>query len=548
MFETPTRPRFSTLRRALAPTLVLGLGAAAVAAAPAGADVPQATKAYLEVPANRAFTAGNYRFASSAVSMTGTDTGVVVTLNVGAADDFVLTLAPRTGTTFAATNPTESATAATASAGAAQLTLTRPGAVCTNPTGSFTLDSANFSGGTLQSAALRFTVTCSEDSGTSASGFAFWQQPLGPIGAVQAGEFTPISPDRMLDTRQSTKLGPTDTRTVNVSGDFQVPQTALAVVVNLTAVDPDTDTFLSLYPAGSPRAQVSNLNPRAHDTVANLATVKVGTGFGITVYNEAGNTDVLIDVVGYYLPDNTGPGGDRFVAQTPVRKLDTRVAPSTALGEGETRSVDLGVTAHAAIVTVTVTGPTKGGYLTLFGDAATTVPLASNLNFAAGQTVANLAVVPLDAGKMKIYNPAGTTDVVIDLVGTFVTDAANADGAGRFVAIDPVRAYDSRSDATPVAAATTRAINLLARTGRYPSEYQTVVANATATNTSATSYLTAFPASETNPPFASNLSWSAGETRAGQLVAGTDADGFTGFYNAAGSTDVIVDVAGYFTQ
>lgn len=542
-------------RRAIAVSLTLGTAAAAVmSVAPAGAQ-PDSRKGYIEVPAGGAFTAGTYSVAPPDVAVTGDDTGFTVTLDPPAGEPFALTLTPRTGTTFGATNATETGTTATATTTNAAMTLTRTGSTCTNPTGEFTLDSATFGGTPLAvlTFALRFSIQCSEDSGTSASGFAYFDPNVtpfpSPLGTVQPGEYVPVPPTRLLDTRDGAQIGPAGTVDIDVTGNAStVPTTALAVVVNLTAVNPDTDTFLTLFPTGTTRGDVSNLNPRQTDSVANLSTVRVGTANQITLYNQVGSTDAVVDVVGYYAPDNAAAGGDRFVPQIPTRKLDTRVAPSTALAAGETRSVDLGVTSDAAMINVTVTNPTEGGYLTVFPDGATTVPLASNVNFVPTQTIANLAVVKLDAGRLKLYNPAGSVHVVIDLLGTYEVDAANADGAGRFVAVDPVRAYDSRNlPAVALGDMATRDVNLLLRTGKYPFEYQAVVANLTVANTTTDGYMTAFPAS-TVVPFASNLNWLAGEIRPNQIVAGTNEDGTTSFFNAAGSADFIVDVAGYFTQ
>jgi hypothetical protein len=67
------------------------------------------------------------------------------------------------------------------------------------------------------------------------------------------------------------------------------------------------------------------------------------------------------------------------------------------------------------------------------------VPLASDLNFLPGQTVPNLVVLQLGASAtFRIYNPAGSTDVVIDVVGFYGTqDAAFASGAMRAYAAAP---------------------------------------------------------------------------------------------------------------
>ncbi len=73
----------------------------------------------------------------------------------------------------------------------------------------------------------------------------------------------------------------------------------------------------------------------------------------------------------------------------------------------------------AVVLNVTVTNPTSAGYLTVWPDGNSR-PLASDLNFERGQTRANLVVVKVGAdGKVDLFNLAGSTDVVIDIVGWF---------------------------------------------------------------------------------------------------------------------------------
>ena len=75
--------------------------------------------------------------------------------------------------------------------------------------------------------------------------------------------------------------------------------------------------------------------------------------------------------------------------------------------------------ATALLLNVTVVSPTAAGFVTAWS-GETTLPLASTLNFVPGQTVANLAVVPLDAqGRCRLYNSAGSTHLVADVVGWF---------------------------------------------------------------------------------------------------------------------------------
>jgi hypothetical protein len=72
-----------------------------------------------------------------------------------------------------------------------------------------------------------------------------------------------------------------------------------------------------------------------------------------------------------------------------------------------------------------------------------------------------------------------------------------------------------------------------------------VVANVTVTNTTGASYLTVWP-DGTAQPIASDLNWVAGETVPNLVVAKLGSDGAVDIYNYSGSTDVIVDVEGYY--
>jgi hypothetical protein len=71
------------------------------------------------------------------------------------------------------------------------------------------------------------------------------------------------------------------------------------------------------------------------------------------------------------------------------------------------------------VLNVTATGPTKTSFLTVWPDDAIK-PTASDLNWVAGETVPNPVVVKLGAdGAVKIFNAAGSTDVVVDVSGWY---------------------------------------------------------------------------------------------------------------------------------
>ena len=73
----------------------------------------------------------------------------------------------------------------------------------------------------------------------------------------------------------------------------------VAVILNVTAVQPSAAGFLTVFPAGQERPVASSLNFVASQTVANLVLAKVGASGSVSFYNSAGTTDLVVDVVGY---------------------------------------------------------------------------------------------------------------------------------------------------------------------------------------------------------------------------------------------------------
>jgi len=73
-----------------------------------------------------------------------------------------------------------------------------------------------------------------------------------------------------------------------------------------------------------------------------------------------------------------------------------------------------------------------------------------------------------------------------------------------------------------------------------------VVLNVTVTNPTAPSFLTVWPSDAASQPTASDLNYVAGQTSPNLVVVRLGADGSISLYNAAGSTDVIIDVVGYY--
>lgn len=542
--------------RAIGASLVLATAAAAVTAgttgAPAGAQSSPIVPNFgvVDVPGGDVMTpSGYYRTNSAGVALTaGTAAGATITLTEGATT-FTIDLAPATGGSLAVGTYTGTALAATPSA--PMLKVAKGAAICNAPSGQFTISDIGFTGPNISRIAATWRLTCtSAPNNPVSSGMFYFGQNPGPIGTPAIGEFYPMTPARLLDTRNSSPLGPQGSVDVQVAGVGGVPSGAIAAVLNVTGVQPSQSTFLTVYPSGAAKPGVSNLNPAAGDIVPNLTTVKLSAGGAVTLYNEAGTTNAIVDVMGYYLADDNGAAGLRFNPVSPLRLLDTRNTGG-AFGPGESRDLTVDGSADAAVLNVTGIALNTATYLTVspFGEA---VPGVSNLNVSPLQTIPNLVVVKLVGGKANLYNAAGNSHIIVDLVGTFKTTGPTANG-GRFVPITPARAYDSRSPVIvgqpvgAIGAEGTRDLGLLGTLNAYPFEYGAWVGNVTVANTTAESYLTVHPAGFGRPA-SSNLNWKAGEIRPNLVMMGTDSYGFNTFFNAAGTTDVIVDIAGWYTR
>ncbi|MGI8810382.1 MAG: YncE family protein [Acidimicrobiales bacterium] len=267
------------------------------------------------------------------------------------------------------------------------------------------------------------------------------------LNRATGSPFTPVNPTRVFDSRNGQPIGPGGTVTVNAALGMGG---VTAVALNVTATEPTATTFLTAFPAGEALPLAANLNVVPGQTRGNFVAVKV-TGGAVKIYNNSGSTHVVVDVLGIWSSGSTS----RLAARSPVRVLDTRLGLGAAGGPlGPNQTLVLQFPASAvptgravgAVINVAVTGATAGGWLTVYpGDKER--PLASNLNFEAGETVPNLVVVPVDdMGRVNIYNSGGNVHVIADVVGWLDPPAYHleVDGLSTFggdVVIDPTSTY-----------------------------------------------------------------------------------------------------------
>jgi hypothetical protein len=280
---------------------------------------------------------------------------------------------------------------------------------------------------------------------------------VAPIATAGTGLFNPLSPARICDTRAQSDivaanpcngngtttgtLGQGGQRNVQVTGEGGVPASGVAaVVLNVTVTNTTASSFLTVWPTGHTEPNASNVNWVAGQTVPNRVIVPVGTGGQVTIANEFGSTDVVVDVGGWFTDaSNASATGARYVALAPTRICDTRAesdlvsanqcngngTTTGTLGQGGTAIVQVtglaGVPAYAVAVVAntTVTNTTAPSFLTVYPDG-TTLPNASDLNWVGGETVPNLVVVELGSGgAVDATNAFGGTDVIMDVEGFY---------------------------------------------------------------------------------------------------------------------------------
>ena len=194
----------------------------------------------------------------------------------------------------------------------------------------------------------------------------------------------------------------------------------------------------------------SNVNLRNNQVRSNLAVVPLGADGSITVYNGAGNTHVVLDVMGYFVKKNDDTRRGRVVPLVaPFRAFDTRLEqhdnaplpPGMAEDwsfadfagdvkiDGEAVGSQLGVIGNLTGAELQRQYPTRADatYLTAYPTPAagspTDPPLISNLGMSEGEVVPNLAFLQYGADtSVRFYNRASNLDYLFDASAIVLAD------------------------------------------------------------------------------------------------------------------------------
>jgi hypothetical protein len=244
-------------------------------------------------------------------------------------------------------------------------------------------------------------------------------------GAVQT--FTPVRPQRMLDTRASTRLRPGARLRVQMTGGSNpAPTGATAVAINLTAVSPGSNGWIRAFPCDKPEPTTSSVSARHRQSIASSVIVPLAAD-GTICLTSMTRTDVIIDMTGWFGRKE----GLEFVPIDPIRVADSRsygttlnpwtrgqMVPAGRVVEIQVAGVR-GVPSNivGASINLVALGSSSTGWLRAFpcGSSSDT----SSVNFSSPPPIANSLNVRLSpTGKICVVGMS-TTHVIVDVTGVW---------------------------------------------------------------------------------------------------------------------------------
>ena len=129
---------------------------------------------------------------------------------------------------------------------------------------------------------------------------------LGCFDGDADGRYVALSPSRVLDTRDGTgaplaQVGQTPLPVTSAGSGRRAVRGVSGVMLNVTAVAPTGNTFVTVYPSGTDRPL--GLEPQRRPparSIPNMVLARIGADGTVLMYNNAGNVDLVADVVGYF--------------------------------------------------------------------------------------------------------------------------------------------------------------------------------------------------------------------------------------------------------
>jgi Cysteine-rich secretory protein family len=254
--------------------------------------------------------------------------------------------------------------------------------------------------------------------------------------------------------------------------------------------------------------------------------------------------------VGLAPVEGATPAGPRsgYTPLAPVRVVDSRtglgttpLAPQIPTRIQITGTGNVPNGAAAVQVNVTVTAPAGPGYLSVWSSCSAPRPEVSTVNFAAKQTVANAATIPVASDGSICVVSTAATDLLIDVSGYYSgSEPAN------FAPVVPVRLMDSRvglGTAGRLAAGQPVELSVVKVAG-VPADASAVALNVTGILPSADAFVTTYPCGDR--PVTSTLNPALSKLTPNLTLARVSPTGTVCFFSNT-DIDLVVDVVGYIS-
>jgi hypothetical protein len=377
--------------------------------------------------------------------------------------------------------------------------------------------------------------------------------------------FVSVSPARLLDTRPGNsttdgqyagigwRQGGTVTE-VQVAGRAGIPGDALAAALNITAINPQGNGYIAVYPCGIPIPSTSNINFTSGAIISNMVISKLGGG-KICIYTNV-TSDIVIDVNGAFPAVSTAS----YTNINPSRIFETRTGNSTTDGQyngvgrlapGSVTQLQIGgrmgipSDVSAASLNIVAISPSSDGYLVVYPCEAG-VPPTTTVSYRAGGFISNATIAKVTGGRVCIYS-TGSVDIAIDVNGVF-------NNVTSLKSVSPSRLLDSRPGYGTVdgqysgmgtrPGGSVTEVQVVGRAG-IPADAIAAVINVTAVAPQAPGYMVAYPCG-TSVPETSNVNYATAGTVISNTVLVKLGSGKVCIFTRS-SSDMIVDVNGVFT-
>jgi hypothetical protein len=242
-------------------------------------------------------------------------------------------------------------------------------------------------------------------------------------------ELTSIGSKRLIDTRRAPTSGAPQRAGNELRVDAGAPERTVAM--NVTVTQAINRGYLTVHECGTPPPDTSNVNFVAQLAAPNLVIAQTDATGHVCV-TATQDAHIIVDLLAEFGASTT------VEAAAAERLADTRGGAAPTPGEIvriDVAGVDDSTTQASGVVgNLTIARPGQSGYATVYPCAAGR-PETSNINYRAGQTIANAVIVQPDADGMLCVYTSTAAEVVFDLLGTM------GDG---FTGLAPNRPLDTR--------------------------------------------------------------------------------------------------------